>query len=71
MDWKVLAALGFLGLALIAGLVICIATSVNAYAKRLTLKPQDRRRGFEVEVKQTIAGDVTTPALPEKDDHHG
>jgi hypothetical protein len=72
MDWKVLAALGFLGLALIAGFVICIATSVNAYAKRLTLKPEDKRRGFEVEVKQTTAGDVTaTPALTEKDDHHG
>ena len=71
MDWKVLAALGFLGVALIAGFVICIVTSVNAYAKRLAEKPADKRRGFEV--KQTTSGDgvTPTPVLPEKDDHHG
>ena len=66
MDWKVLAALGFLGLALLAGLAICIVTSVNAYAKRLTLKPQDKRRGFEV---KPITGE--TPVLRERDNDHG
>ena len=37
MDWKVLAALGFLGLALIAGFVICIATSVTMIFETLSL----------------------------------
>jgi hypothetical protein len=70
MDWKVLAALSVLGLALVAGLVICIATSVNSYAKRLSADPEKRRRGFEV---KPIAGDArqASPALREKDDHHG
>ena len=68
MDWKVLAALSVLGLALIAGLVICIVTSVNSYAKRIADEPKDKRRGFEVKVK--TAGE-DSQALPEKDDHHG
>lgn len=50
MEWKVIAALAMLGLALVAGLVICIVTSVNAYAKRFAEKPEDKRRGFEVKV---------------------
>ena len=69
MDWKVLMALSVLGLALIAGLVICIVTSVNSYAKRIAREPEDKRRGFEVKLK--TAGDEQSPALPEKDDHHG
>jgi hypothetical protein len=62
------AALAFLGLALVAGLVIVVVTSVNLYAKRLADEPEDRRRGFEV--KQPAGGD-RPPALREKDDHHG
>ena len=61
-------ALSVLGLALIAGLVICIVTSVNSYAKRIAEEPKDKRRGFEVKVK--TAGE-DSPALPERDDHHG
>jgi hypothetical protein len=66
MDWKVTAALAVLGLALLGGLVICIVTSVNAYAKRFAEQEEDRRRGFEV---KQITGE--TPVLAEKDDHHG
>jgi hypothetical protein len=68
MDWTVAAALSVLGLALIAGLVICIVSSVNVYAKRFAEKPKDNRRGFEV---KTIAAGQEPAALSKKDDHHG
>jgi hypothetical protein len=55
MDWKVTAALSVLGLALLGGLVICIVTSVNAYAKRFAEQEEDKRRGFEV--KMTTDGE--------------
>jgi len=78
MDWKVLAALSMLGLALIAGFVICIATSVNLYAKKLVEDPEkrnQRRRGFEVKpiagAEASTAPPTPAPALKEKDDHHG
>ncbi len=49
MTWQIAVALVFLGLAIVGGFAICIATSVNAYARRLTEgPPKDRRRGFEV-----------------------
>ena len=68
MDWKVIAALAVLGLAIIGGLVISILTSVNRYAKQLTVEKTDPRRGFDV---KTNAGGES-PVLPEKkDDHHG
>jgi hypothetical protein len=69
MEWKVLAALAFLGLALLGGLVICIVTSVNSYAKRIAEEPKDKRRGFEV--KQTITTGEAPAVQREKDDHHG
>ena len=68
MDWKVVAALAFLGLALLGGLVICIVTSVNSYAKRIAEAPKDKRRGFEV---KTITTGETPAVQREKDDHHG
>jgi len=68
MDWKVLAALGLLGVALIAGLAIAIVASVSSYAKRFAEGRKDTRRGFEV--KSITTG--TQPAVQrEKDDHHG
>ena len=68
MDWKVVAALGLLGVALLAGLVIAIVSSVNSYAKRFAEGRKDERRGFEV--KSITPG--TEPAVQrEKDDHHG
>ncbi len=69
MDWKLTTALAVLGHALVGGLVICIVTSVNAYAKRIAEEPEDKRRGFEV--KATTADDKKPSALPERDDHHG
>ena len=69
MEWKVIAALGMLGLAIVAGLVIAVVTSVNKYARQFSEEPKDTRRGFEV---KTTADDTQSPALPEKkDDHHG
>ncbi len=62
MSWMALAALAMLGLALVAGLVIVILTSVNTYAKKLTDEPKDLRRGFEV--KPAAAGD--SPRAPEE-----
>ena len=69
MDWKVTAALGVLGVALLVGLAVCIVTSVGIFARRLAHGPDEgRRRGFEV--KSTTAG--TEPGVQrEKDDHHG
>jgi len=68
MDWKVMAALGLLAVALLAGLAIAIVSSVNSYAKRFAEGGKDKRRGFEV--KSTTAG--TQPVVQrEKDDHHG
>jgi hypothetical protein len=68
MDWKVIAALSVLGVALLAGLAIAIVSSVNSYAKRFAEGKEDTRRGFEV--KSTTTG--TEPAVQrEKDDHHG
>ena len=70
MDWTVIAALGMLGLAIVAGLVIAVVTSVNKYARQFSEEPKDTRRGFEV--KTTTADDTQSAALPEKkDDHHG
>ena len=68
MSWMALAALAFLVLALAAGFVIVIVTSVNVYAKRATQEREDPRRGFEV--KQPTGG-KRSPVLREKDDHHG
>jgi hypothetical protein len=68
MDWKVTAALGVLGVALLVGLAVCIVTSVGIFARRLAQDPDEQRRGFEV--KSTTAG--TEPGVQrEKDDHHG
>jgi hypothetical protein len=68
VDWKVIAALAVLGLAILGALVISILTSVNRYAKQLTDQKPDPRRGFEV--KSNAGGE--SPVLPEKkDDHHG
>jgi len=68
MDWKVIAALATLGLAILGALVISIVTSVNRYAKGLTEEKPDPRRGFEV---KTISTDRPSDELLEKDDHHG
>ena len=68
MEWTVIAALGMLGLAIVAGLVIAVVTSVSKYAKQFSEEPKDTRRGFEVK-QTTTAGE--TPVLSEKDDHHG
>ena len=68
MTWQIAISLAFLGLAIVGGLVLCIVTSVNAYARRLTDEPKDRRRGFEV---KPTAGGEPPPVLREKDDHHG
>ena len=67
MSWMAIAALAFLGLALVVGFVIVVVTSVNVYARRATEERRDVRRGFEV--KQPAGGE--SPALREKDDHHG
>jgi hypothetical protein len=69
MEWKVIAALGLLGVAIVAGLVIAVVTSVSKYAKQLTEPPKDPRRGFEV--KQTTTADTQSVVQREKDDHHG
>jgi hypothetical protein len=70
MDWKVIAALGLLAVALIAGLLIAVVSSVNSYAKRFAEGRKDTRRGFEV--KTTNAVDPMSPVLTDKkDDHHG
>ena len=68
MEWTVIAALGMLGLAIVAGLVIAVVTSVNKYARRFSEEPKDTRRGFEV--KTTTTGD-SPDVQREKDDHHG
>jgi hypothetical protein len=68
MDLKVLAALSVLALALVAGLVICIVTSVNSYAKKIAAEPKEKRRGFEV---KTITPGETPGVQRKKDDHHG
>ncbi len=62
MSWMALAALAMLGLALMAGLVIVILTSVNSYARKLTDEPKDLRRGFDV--KPAASGDL--PRVPEE-----
>ena len=70
MDWKTLAALGVMVLALAVWLAISIVTSVNRYARRFTEEPEDKRRGFEVKLTENTIGD--SPAVQrEKDDHHG
>ena len=70
MDWKTLAALGVMVLALAVWLAISIVTSVNRYARRFTEEPEDKRRGFEVKLTENTIG--TTPDVQrEKDDHHG
>jgi hypothetical protein len=69
MEWKVIAALGMLGLAIVAGLVIAVVTSVNKYARQFSEEPEDKRRGFEV--KQTDTADTQSAVQREKDDHHG
>jgi hypothetical protein len=73
MDWKALAALGVLVIALAVWLAISIVTSVNRYARRFTEEPEDKRRGFEVKLtEEEITPAGTTPAVQrEKDDHHG
>ena len=68
MDWKVIAALAVLGVALLAGLAIAIVSSVNSYAKRFAEGKEDTRRGFEV--KSTTTG-TESAVQREKDDHHG
>lgn len=51
MTWQIAVSLMFLGLALVGGLLLCILTSVNAFARRLTDEPKVRqRRGFEVKL---------------------
>ena len=70
MEWKVIAALGLLGVAIVAGLVIVVVTSVSKYAKQLTEEPKDTRRGFEVKQTTTTA-DTRSAVQREKDDHHG
>jgi hypothetical protein len=57
MDWKVLAALGVMVVALAAWLAISIVTSVNRYARRFTEEPEDKRRGFEVKPLRTETDD--------------
>ena len=70
MDWKTLAALAVMVLALAVWLAISIVTSVNRYARRFTEEPQDKRRGFEVKLTENTIG--KSPAVQrEKDDHHG
>ena len=69
MEWTVIAALGMLGLAIVAGLVIAVVTSVNKYARRFSEEPKDVRRGFEV--KQTTTAGDSPDVQREKDDHHG
>ena len=54
MSWMAIAALAFLGLALVVGFVIVVVTSVNVYARRAAEEPKDVRRGFEV--KQPTGG---------------
>ena len=70
MDWKTLAALGVMVLALAAWLAISIVTSVNRYARRFTEEPEDKRRGFEVKLTENTTG-KTPDVQREKDDHHG
>jgi hypothetical protein len=73
MDWKVTVALGLLVVALLVGLVICVVTSVNSYARRFAEGREDTRRGFEVKTTTTTTADGTQPPAQseEKDDHHG
>jgi hypothetical protein len=70
MEWKVIAALGMLGVAIVAGLVIAVVASVSKYAKQLTEEPKDPRRGFEVKQTTTTA-DTQSAVQRERDDHHG
>ncbi len=69
MEWTVIAALGMLGLAIVAGLVIAVVTSVNKYARQFSEEPKDERRGFEV--KPTNTADAQSAVQRERDDHHG
>ena len=70
MTWQIALSLGVLALAIVGGLVICIVTSVNSYARRLTeARKAPQPRGFEV--KPTAGGQPAGPALRERDDHHG
>ena len=71
MEWTVIAALGMLGLAIVAGLVIAVVTSVNKYARQFSEEPKDPRRGFEVKPTTTNTADTQSVVQREKDDHHG
>jgi len=70
MDWKTLAALAVMVLALAVWLAISIVTSVNRYARRFTEEPIDKRRGFEVKLTENTIG-KSPDVQREKDDHHG
>jgi hypothetical protein len=65
MEWTVIAALGMLGLAIAAGLVIAVVTSVNKYARQFSEEPEDKRRGFEVTPRGAETDDGERP-----DQHH-
>ena len=71
MEWTVIAALGMLGLAIAAGLVIAVVTSVSKYAKQFSEEPKDTRRGFEVKPTTTTTAGSVPDVQREKDDHHG
>ena len=72
MDWKTLAALGVMVVALAVWLAISIVTSVNRYARKFTEDPEEKRRGFEVKLTEDNLPAGTTPDVQrEKDDHHG
>ena len=70
MDWKTLAALGVMAVALAVWLAISIVTSVNRYARKFTEDPEEKRRGFEVKLTENTIG-KTPDVQREKDDHHG
>ena len=74
MDWRVLASLAVLGIALVLGLAVCLVTSVGVFARRLAREPEDKRRGFEVLTTTTTttnSAGVKSAVQREKDDHHG
>ena len=72
MTWQIAVSLAFLAIAIVGGLVICIVTSVNSYARRLSEPRKSREpRGFEVKPTAGGGGEPAPALRRERDDHHG
>ena len=72
MSWKVTASLIALGVLMVGLLVLSLIIGVGKYVKQFAdpaAKP--RPRGFEVKPTAGGGGQPPSPALRERDDHHG